>query len=146
MPAQMHTPKTKTAPPPKPLAWWKKLLIAVFGTYIAAKFFGLIVPDVSAAGIFPHTDGEGHTEKPPIPTDEYPDDTWDYPAEDRYEESMRMKMICRPQRISMTIGTTGMRGMTTIILADRQRRINTTLPFMMDTSSTSMPIRLISSA
>jgi len=47
---------------------------------------GLIVPDVSAAGIFPHTDGDGHTEKPPIPTDEYPDDTWDYPAEDRYED------------------------------------------------------------
>ena len=86
MPAQSHRPNTKAAPPPKPLAWWKKLLIAVFGTYIAAKFFGLIVPDVSAAGIFPHTDGEGHTEKPPIPTDEYPDDTWDYPAEDRYED------------------------------------------------------------
>ena len=83
MPAQSHRPNTKAAPPPKPLAWWKKLLIAVFGTYIAAKFFGLIVPDVSTAGIFPHADGDGHTEKPPIATDEYPDDTWDYPAEDR---------------------------------------------------------------
>ena len=118
MSAPQNTAKIKTASPPKPLAWWKKLLIAVFGTYVAAKFFGLIGPDVSAAGIFPHTDGEGHTEKPPIPTDEYPDDTWDYPAEDRY---MRMRMICRPQRISMTIGTTGMRATTTIISADRQR-------------------------
>ena len=88
MPAQSHHPNTKAAPPPKPLAWWKKLLIAVFGTYIAAKLFGLIVPDVSAAGIFPHTDGDGHTEKPPIPTDEYPDDTWDYPAEDRCEDEI----------------------------------------------------------
>ena len=86
MPAQSHRPNTKAASPPKPLAWWKKLLIAVFGTYIAAKFFGLIVPDVSAAGMFPHTDGDGHTEKSPIPTDEYPDDTWDYPMEDRYED------------------------------------------------------------
>ena len=86
MPAQSHRQNTKTAPPPKPFAWWKKLLIAVFGTYIAAKFFGLIVPDVSAAGIFPHTDGDGHTEKPPIPTDEYPDDTWDYSDEAHYED------------------------------------------------------------
>ena len=36
--------------------------------------------------MFPHTDGDGHTEKSPIPTDEYPDDTWDYPMEDRYED------------------------------------------------------------
>ena len=86
MPAQSHHPNTKTASPPKSLAWWKKLLIAVFGTYIAAKFFGLIVPDVSTAGIFPHADGDGHTEKPPIATDEYPDDTWDYPVEDRCED------------------------------------------------------------
>ena len=84
MPAQSYRPNTKATPPPKPLAWWKKLLIAVFGTYVAAKLFGLIVPDVSAAGIFPHTDGDGHAEKPPIATDEYPDDTWDYPVEDRY--------------------------------------------------------------
>ena len=86
MPAQSHHPNTKTASPPKPRAWWKKLLIAVFGTYIAAKLFGLIVPDVSAAGIFPHTEGDGHAERPSIPTDEYPDDTWDYPVEDRCEE------------------------------------------------------------
>ena len=86
MSAQIHTPKTKAAPPPKPLAWWKKLLIAVFGTYIAAKFFGLIVPDVSAAGIFPHTDSSRHTEEMPPQTDEYPDDTWGYPVEDRYED------------------------------------------------------------
>ena len=86
MSAPQNTAKIKTAPPPKPLAWWKKLLIAVFGTYVAGKFFGLIVRDVSAAGIFPHTDGDGRTEKPPIPTDEYPDDTWDYPADDRYED------------------------------------------------------------
>ena len=86
MSTPQNTAKIKTAPPPKPLAWWKKLLIAVFGTYVAAKFFSLIVPDVSAAGIFPHTDGDGHAEKPPITTDEYPDDTWDYPAEDRYED------------------------------------------------------------
>ena len=86
MPAQSRRPKIKAASPPKPLAWWKKLLIAVFGTYIAAKLFGILIPDVSAAGIFPHADGDGHAEKPLIPTDEYPDDTWDYPVEDRYED------------------------------------------------------------
>ena len=86
MSTPQNTAKIKTAPPPKPLAWWKKLLIAVFGTYVAAKFFSLIVPDVSAAGMFPHTDGEGRTEKPPIPTDEYPDDTWDYSDEAHYED------------------------------------------------------------
>jgi len=73
MPAQSRRPKIKAASPPKPLAWWKKLLIAVFGTYIAAKLFGILIPDVSAAGILPQTD-------------EYPDDTWDYPVEDRYED------------------------------------------------------------
>ena len=62
------------------------LLLALFGSYLAAKLFGIILPDVSATGIFPHTDVDGHTEKPPIPTDEYPDDIWDYPAEDRYED------------------------------------------------------------
>ena len=79
MPAQSHRPKTKAAPPPKPLAWWKKLLIAVFGTYIAAKFFGLIVPDVSAAGIFPHTDGEGdiYTYEDDLPPAEDLYDDWD---------------------------------------------------------------------
>ena len=86
MPAQSRRPKIKAASPPKSLAWWKKLLIAVFGTYIAAKFFGLIVPDVSAAGIFPHTDSSRHTEEMPPQTDEYPDDTWGYPVEDRYED------------------------------------------------------------
>ena len=78
MPAQSRRPKIKAASPPKPLAWWKKLLIAVFGTYIAAKLFGILIPDVSAAGILPHTDDNSRT-------DEYPDDTWDYPVEDRYE-------------------------------------------------------------
>ena len=86
MSAPQNAAKIKTAPPPKPLAWWKKLLIAMFGTYVAAKFFGLIDPDVSAAGIFPHTDGDGHAEKPPVPTDEYPDDTWDYSDEAHYED------------------------------------------------------------
>ena len=82
MPAQSRRPNTKTAPPPKPLAWWKKLLIAVFGTYIAAKFFGILIPDVSAAGILPHTDGNSRTDEVPPQTDEYPDDTWDIPYDD----------------------------------------------------------------
>ena len=86
MPAQSRRPKIKAASPPKPLAWWKKLLIAVFGTYIAAKFFGILIPDVSAAGILPNTDGNSRTDEVPPQTDEYPDDTWDYPVEDRYED------------------------------------------------------------
>ena len=86
MPAQSRRPNTKAAPPPKPLAWWKKLLIAVFGTYIAAKLFGILVPDISATGVFPHIGSDERTEKPSTARDEYPDDTWDYPAADRYED------------------------------------------------------------
>ena len=76
---QKQTSPHVKKPVPKPLAWWKKLLIALFGTYIAAKFFGILVPGVSAAGLSPHA-GENSA-----PTDEYPDDTWDYPGEEGYE-------------------------------------------------------------
>jgi hypothetical protein len=86
MPTQSRSQNAKAAPPPSPLAWWKKLLIALFGTYLAAKLFGILIPDVSATGILSHTDSNRHIEKVPPQTDEYPDDTWDYPMEDRYED------------------------------------------------------------
>lgn len=86
MSAPQNTTKIKTASQSKPLAWWKKILIAVFGTYIAAKLFGILVPDISTTGILQYTDSSRHTEEVPPQTDEYPDDTWDYPADDRYED------------------------------------------------------------
>lgn len=85
MSTQKRMPPSPEKPVPRPLAWWKKLLIALFGTYIAAKFFGILVPGVSAAGLSPHAGENSAHNKSDAPTDEYPDDTWDYPGEEGYE-------------------------------------------------------------
>ena len=98
MPAQKRRTKAETSPPAKPLAWWKKLLIAVFGTYLATKLFGILLPDLGTADNSPQPGGSGgaesaayssgysHAEETAAYTDEYPDDTWDYPREDTYED------------------------------------------------------------
>lgn len=87
MTAQSCSTKTKAAPPQKPLAWWKKLLIGLFGTYLAAKFFGSLVPDISTAALSSPIDKGSQTQAPDHPTDEYPNDTWDYPPEENgYED------------------------------------------------------------
>lgn len=85
MSTQKRMPPSPEKPVPKPLAWWKKLLITLFGTYIAAKFFGILVPGVSAAGFSPHAGENSAHNKSDAPTDEYPDDTWDL-EDDCYED------------------------------------------------------------
>ena len=84
--AQKTVLKQKEVPPTKPLAGWKKLLLALFGSYLAAKFFGILLPNVSAAGLSSHADKDNQAFPSNNTTDEYSDDTWDYPAEDRYED------------------------------------------------------------
>ncbi len=86
MPAQKKIARQTSASRSKPLAWWKKLALAVFGTYIAAKLFGILVPDNGTAEFPSHTDRDRQQSIPNGPADESPDDTWNLPADDRCEE------------------------------------------------------------
>ena len=53
---------------------------------IAAKLFGILVPDNGTAEFPSHTDRDRQQSIPNGPADESPDDTWDLPADDRCEE------------------------------------------------------------
>lgn len=86
MPAQKKIARQTSASRSKPLAWWKKLALAVFGTYIAAKLFGILVPDNGITEFPSNTDRDRQQSIPNGPADESPDDTWDLPADDRCEE------------------------------------------------------------
>ena len=85
MSVEKRSAQKNSVPLSKPLAWWKKLLISVFGTYVAAKFFGILVPDISSIGLASPQEKHHPSSEPYPPTDEYPDDTWDIPDDDEYE-------------------------------------------------------------
>lgn len=76
MPVQKCAPKQKTAPPTAPLAWWKKLLLGLFGTYLAAKLFGILVPDIRTAG-FSASAKDSNEPSNFSYASLYADDTWD---------------------------------------------------------------------
>ena len=89
MSAQKKISEQKTAPPHTPLAWWKKLLIAVLGTWLAAKLFGILIPDVSAAKLPSRTNENNTQREPDLRTGAYPDDTWDHDTWDNRLDDTR---------------------------------------------------------
>ena len=87
MPAQTKSRSPQTKTPLQKGAWWKKLLIALCGTYIASKILGITLPSISSASFPSHTDRDTYGSRQSadsaddLPADEYLDDTWDEPDE-----------------------------------------------------------------
>ena len=83
MPAQTKSRSPQTKTPLQKGAWWKKLLIALCGTYIASKILGITLPSASSASFPSHTDRDTYGSRQStdsaddLPADEYLDDTWD---------------------------------------------------------------------
>ena len=87
------------------------MLLALFGSYLAAKIFGILLLDFNGAGQPSPTAKDNHASPS---ADEYSDDTWDYRAKDRYEDEYIYEGD-EPTTGSMTIGMIGTRAMMTII-------------------------------
>ena len=100
----------------KTLSWWQKILLAVFGAYLAEKLFGILIPSLPHASI-PSTPRETAS------TDNAYDDELPYRREyEEDEEYLSSEAAPRTAgntaktRTSSTMtGTTTARGMTTII-------------------------------
>ena len=87
MPAQTKSRSSQTKTPLQKGAWWKKLLIALCGTYIASKILGITLPSANSASFPSHADGDTYGSRQSaastndLLSDDYLDDAWDEPDE-----------------------------------------------------------------
>ena len=107
----------------KALPWWQKILLAVFGAYLAEKLFGILIPSlphVSIPSTSRDTASTGDIYDNELPYRRaYEEDQRDTPDDDAYADtyggSAPYASMTRMRTSSTMTGTTTARGMTTII-------------------------------